>query len=379
MLLKKLNDTKQRQRASQKKSELLRELTKCDETILELKAEVKNSHDKETILNSEIRNLQSEIKYLEANKKNIDILNENIQSSEKNIKDLEIKLEGKEQKIEELLNDKELLLNEKSEILESKNEILQKLKEKELEIQQKDQKIAELREKFKQSSSDLLSKSMQIDKLVKKDKNLGELEETIQNLRSEIGEKDTSEKEKVNKLEEEIRTLETELDASQAIIKELETVKSEMQEQMQEPESGKATIENTKILSNLDDIFEIIKDILPQGKSNIRLVVPEIEDIGKFELDNMIKELPTKVRINIGAEIEDPSGNIIVQEIKDHCQLTNYSEKKFIALNVDSSKFLIGLFIGANKILGIYTEVLEVINLFKPAIMEPFIRGVKVN
>jgi len=370
VLLKNLNDNKKKQRTSQKKSELLLELSKCDDIISELRAELKNSNDKETVLNSEIRNLQSEIKYLEAHKKNIDILNENIESSEKTIKDLEKKLELKEEKIEKLLNDKESLLNEKSEILESKNDILQKLKEKELELQQKDQKITELRDKFKQSSSDLLSKSMQIDKLVKKDKNLGELEETIQNLKNMIGEQDISEREKVTKFEERIRSLEIELETSQNVIKEAKGEK---------PEIIQETIESTKIISNLNNIFKIIKDLLPQGKSNIRLVVPEIDYISKFELVNTIKEIPTKVRINIGAKIEDPVGNICVQDLKNHCQLTNYSAKKFIALNVDSSKFLIGLFIGENEVLGIYTEVLEIINLFKPAIMEPFIRGVKIN
>jgi len=373
VLLKKLNDDKKKQRASQKKSELMVELSKSDEIISELRTELKNSKDKETILNSEIRNLQSEIKYLEANKKNIEILNENIESSERNIKDLEKKLELKEKKIEELLNDKEALLNEKSEIIESKNEILQKLKEKELEIQRNSQKISELREKFKQSSSDLLSKSMQIDKLVKKDKNVDELEETIQNLKDVMGEKEISAREKANTLEERIKSLEIELQTSQRVIKELEEVKIE------EPQISTGSTESTKIISNLESIIDIIKRTLPQGKSNIRLVVPEIDDITKFELISMIKEMPTKVRINISTTIDDPSGNIIVQDLKDHCKLTNYSEKKFIALNVDSSKFLIGLFIGENEVLGIYTEVLEIINLFKPTIMEPFIRGVKIN
>ena len=373
MLLKNLNDNKKKQRASQKKSELLLELSKSDEIISELKAEVKKSKDKETILNSEIRNLLSEIKYLEANKKSIDILNENIESSEKNIKDLENKLELKEKKIEELLNDKEALLNEKSEILESKNEILQKIKEKELELQQKDQKIIELREKFKQSSSDLLSKSMQIDKFVKKDKNMEGLEETIQHLESQLGQKDISEREKEREFEERIRSLEIELETSQKVIEELEITKGKKAEIDEEPK------ESTKIISNLNGIIEIIKDTLPQGKSNIRLVVPEIDDLNKFDLINTIKEIPMKVSINISTKIGDPSGNVFVQDLKNHCQLTDYSDKKFIALNVDSSKFLIGLFTRDNKILGIYSEVLEVINLFKSTIMEPFIRGVKIN
>jgi len=329
----------------------------------ELIAEINEYKNREMELKTELQRLQTESNFMQESR-------ENLENEKKNLTE---KLETKETKIEELVQDKEILLKEKAVIAESKNDILEQVKEKELLLQQNDQKITELREKFKKSSSDLLSKSMQIDKLVKKDKNLGELEETIQNLKNMIGEQDISEREKVTKVEERIRSLEIELETSQNVIKELKEVKGE------KPEIIEETIEGTKIISNLNNIFEIIKDLLPQGKSNIRLVVPEIDYISKFELINTIKEIPTKVRINIGAKIEDPAGNICVQDLKNHCQLTNYSAKKFIALNVDSSKFLIGLFIGENEVLGIYTEVLEIINLFKPAIMEPFIRGVKIN
>ena len=375
--MSKLNDDKKKQRSNQKKSELLVELSKCDDMISELKINLKNSQDKETLLNSEIRNLQSEIKYLEANKKNVELLNENIESFEKTIKDLEIKLELKEEKIEELLKDKESLLNEKSEILESKNSILQKLKEIELEVQQKDQKIIELREKFKQSSSDLLSKSMQIDKLVKKDKNMGDLEETIQKLEGDLERMELSEEEKVKQYEEKIWNLKSELEQSHKVIEELENVAKE--EKKIADETIAESIESTKIVSNLDAIINLIKNLLPQGKSNIRLILPEIDDLNKFELINIIKKLPTKVRINICAKIDDPTGDAFVADLKNYCQLTDYSDKKFLALNVDSSKFLLCLFVGDNKILGIYTEELEFINLFKPALMEPFIRGTKLN
>ena len=375
--MSKLNDDKKKQRSNQKKSELLVELSKCDDMISELKINLKNSQDKETLLNSEIRNLQSEIKYLEANKKNVELLNENIESFEKTIKDLEIKLELKEEKIEELLKDKESLLNEKSEILESKNSILQKLKEIELEVQQKDQKIIELREKFKQSSSDLLSKSMQIDKLVKKDKNMGDLEETIQKLEGDLERMELSEEEKVKQYEEKIWNLKSELEQSHKVIEELENAAKE--EKKIADETIAESIESTKIVSNLDAIINLIKNLLPQGKSNIRLILPEIDDLNKFELIDIIKKLPTKVRINICAKIDDPTGDVFVADLKNYSQLTDYSDKKFLALNVDSSKFLLCLFVGDNKILGIYTEELEFINLFKPALMEPFIRGTKLN
>ena len=139
------------------------------------------------------------------------------------------------------------------------------------------------------------------------------------------------------------------------------------------------SLESTKIISNIETIVKIVQDLLPKGKSNIRLVLPKIENLNKFELVNLIRKIPPKVRVNICANIKDPTGDALVADLKNHCQLTDYKDIKFFALNVDSSKFLIGLFMGDDEILGIYTEELLFINLFKPAIMEPFIRGIKIT
>ncbi|TFF88774.1 MAG: hypothetical protein EU550_00680 [Promethearchaeota archaeon] len=81
--------------------------------------------------------------------------------------------------------------------------------------------------------------------------------------------------------------------------------------------------------------------------------------------------------MNIAAKIEDPFGDPFVRDVKKFCQLTNYSEKKFIAVNIDSTKFLIGIF-KDDKIHAIYTEVSDFIELFKQAIMEPFINGKRI-
>lgn len=356
----------------QKVTSLTSELNLSKDNILKLESGLTEAKNKESMLRSEIRNLQTEIKYLEANKKNIDILNENIQSLEKFRENLEHKLELKERKIEDLLQDKEILLKEKSEVLNGKNEILQEIKEKELELQEKGQDFAKLREKYKQSSSDLLGKSMQIEKLVKKDKIIEEFENKISSLENKLEQKISSETERVNEFEEKISDLEEELKISYENLKSLEHSK----EQMKPLDAGSS--EDTKILLSMDAIIEKIRVVLPQAKSNIRLVMPEIDDLKKYELIKLIKKMPNKIRINIGSNIEDPLNNAFVNELKNYCQLTNYFDKKLIALNVDASKLLIAVLTG-KKVVGIYTEVLEVIDLLKPAIMEPFIKGIKLT
>jgi len=364
-LLEELNELKL------KVTSLNSELNLSKDTILNLESELTEAKNNENMLSSEIRNLQTEIKYIEANKKSVDILDENVHSLDKLRENLEQKLELKEKKIEELLQDKEILLKEKSEVLSGKNEILQEIKEKELELQEKGQDFAKLREKYKQSSSDLLGKSMQIEKLVKKDKIGEEFENKISNLENKLEQQISSKTEMINDFEEKINDLEEELKISYEKLRELEH--SNGQIKSLEVESN----EDTQILSSMDAIIEKIKVVLPQGKSNIRLVLPEIADLQKHELIKIIKKIPNKIRINIGANIEDPLNNAIANDLKNFCQLTSCINKKLIGLNIDASKVLIAVFTG-KEVVGIYTEVLEVVDLLKPAIMEPFIKGIKL-
>lgn len=254
----------------------------------------------------------------------ITLLKERISSLEKEKENIQHKLDVKETKIDQLRSDKETLLKDKANLLEVKNEILQSISSQELELQQRNQKYSELQLKFKQSSGELLSKSMQIDRLLKK-------------------------------------------------VEEMELLKASEEEGKGE----KISLENTGVLSCMEDIISYMGEILPQGKTNVRLVVPEIDDLEKHELMNILKELPSKVRINIAGKIDDTNENTVVQELKDCSQLTNYNDTKFIALNVDSANIIIGILRG-DDVIGLYTDIIEFINLLLPTIMEPFIKGRKI-
>ncbi|MHA1294405.1 MAG: hypothetical protein ACTSQJ_17315 [Promethearchaeota archaeon] len=365
-----LEDELKLQEANNKISKLIDDLNEAKEKISDLMTQYNEAKNKEIMLSGEVRSLQAELKAMQANLKNVDILNDRISFLEKERKNLreelnllEQKIEQKEKKIETLSQDKEKLFTEKAEVLESKNEILQKITQKELDLQQKDQKIAELRMKFKNSSSELLSKTMEIERLNKKISTLQELEEKIKSLEKDLNQKDSVESNIASELQTKIKSLEKELEISNKKIEELK--------------DREKRSESTRVILDLDGIIEHIKQILPLGKSAIRLVLPEIHDLNKFGLTNLIKEVPSNVILNIAAKIENPFTDQFIREIKQFCQLTNYSDKKFIAINADSSKFLIGLFKN-DTIIGIYTEIPEFINLFKQAIMEPFIKGKKV-
>jgi DNA repair exonuclease SbcCD ATPase subunit len=332
--------------ANKKVSRLIDELNESKEKITELMTQYNEAKNKEIMLTGEVRSTQAEMKAMKAEYKNIEILNDRISFLEKERTSTEEQINNLEKKVEELSQDKERLLNEKSEILEGKNEILQQITERELELQQKDQSFGELRDKFKKSSSDLLNKSMEIDKLEKKLKSLDGLEQQESSRGAEI----EGMKVEIEKLKENLAK------AEQA--------------------AGKGEMKETMVIHNFEVIIEQIKTILPKGRSTIRLVLPDIHDIEKYGLTEIIKKIPGNVILNVAAKIDDPFQDTFVKEIKNYCQLTNYSARRFIAVNVDSSQFLIGIFKG-DIMIGIYTEVSDFIELFKQSIMEPFIKGRK--
>jgi len=339
-----------------KLQKLITELNESKEKISELMTQYNEAKNKEIILSGDVRSLQAEIKAEQAKVKNIEILNDRIEflendreKSSEQINSLEQKLDTKENKIEELSQSKENLLEEKSQILEGKNEILQKMTEKELELQQKDQTIADLRVKFKKSNSDLLSKTMEIEKLLKKSASSGDVQGENVDLKAELEEKS----------------------------KELEKIQQELASVQHSSTAHQEVMMGTVVVSSLDGIIAQIKKTLPLGKSTIRLVLPDIHDIEKYEITEVIKAIPGNVIVNVATKIDDAFNDMFVKDIKKYCQLTNYSDRKFIAFNVDSSQFLIGIY-KANDIVGIYTEFPEFIDLFKQAIMEPFIKGRKI-
>ncbi|TFG10180.1 MAG: hypothetical protein EU535_08470 [Promethearchaeota archaeon] len=219
-----------------------------------------------------------------------------------------------------------------------------------------------MREKFKQSSGDLLSKSMEIDKLLKKIDAMVKNQNTLESNGQDVEAKN----QEIEGLKEKINQLEQKQQESQEIIKGYETqVKQE------------TSLKETDVISSIEKAISQVKQILPEGRSTIRLVLPEIEDLKKYDLLDVLKQIPGNVIINIATKIGDPFGDPFVRDVKNFCQLTNYSDKQFIAVNIDSSKFLIGLIKG-DAIDAVYTEVSEFVDIFKQAIMEPFVKGKRV-
>ena len=327
---------------------LKKELSEKENTILELKEQISDmkfkvnetQNDNIKIL-SDLKAQVAETKLLEMKVKNNEILEERIHNLSTEKKSLKTQLLESRTRNENLLKERETLLKEKAQISESKNEILQKISELQLEIKEKDLKFADLQSKFKEISSQNLTIEMDLDKSNKKI-------ETLENEKLELAKK--------------IEELEITLD----VIDEGEVFSTQGQ-----------VIEGTGIIINTSSLTDFFRNNIRTAKSNIRIVLPDIHDIERFSLIEDLHELPKNVTVSIAAKIDDVYSDDFVRELKKNYQLINYEGENVFALNIDSAKIGIGT-TSEKGTLGIYTDSMALIDLFKSTIMAPFLRGRKV-
>ncbi len=332
---------------------LKKELSEKENTILELKEQMSDmkfkvnetQNDNIKIL-SDLKAQVAETKLLEMKVKNNEILEERIHNLSTEKKSLKTQLLESRTRNENLLKERETLLKEKAQISESKNEILQKISELQLEIKEKDLKFADLQSKFKEISSQNLTREMDLDKSNKKI-------ETLENEKLELAKK-IEELEITLEVIDEGNTIQSEIDSTQGQI-----------------------IEGTGIIINTSSLTDFFRNNIRTAKSNIRIVLPDIHDIERFSLIEDLHELPKNVTVSIAAKIDDVYSDDFVRELKKNYQLINYEGENVFALNIDSAKIGIGT-TSEKGTLGIYTDSMALIDLFKSTIMAPFLRGRKV-
>jgi len=326
-------------------------IIQLNEKISQLKSELNETKISKVKFEGDLKAINSEMKLMEIKVKNTEVMEERVKNLSREQMKLEQQLSEYRQKNEYLLKDRETILNEKAQILEKKNEILQENANLKLKMQEREVKIADLKAKFNRALSQILIKQMDFEKNLNNQK---ELEET----RTLIFEELVNYKQKVAELQQIIR-----LDHE-------ETQKVEFKQDID--------IQGTGIISDISAMENYFKNHIKNTKRNIRLVLPNIRDLERYGLLEILNELPENVNVWVAGKIDEQADNKFIQEIRKRYQIINYSNEGIFALNIDSATITIGI-TRDEKTIGIFTDSIDLINIFKPTIMEPFIRGRKVS
>jgi len=322
-----------------------------NEKISQLKSELNETKIAKVKFEGDLKAINSEMKLMEIKIKNTEEMEEKVKSLSLEQMKLKQQLLEYRQKNEYLLKDREDLLNEKAQILEEKNESLQEYANLKLKMQEREVKIADLKAKFNKALSQILIKQMDFEKNLNNQK---ELEET----RTLIFEELVNYKQKVAELQQIIQKDHE------------ETQKVEFKQYI--------NLQGTGIISNLSAMENYFKNQIKNTKRNIRLVLPNIRDLERYGLLEILNNLPENVNVWVAGKIDQQADNGFIQEIRKRYQIINYSNEGIFALNIDSATISIGI-TRHKKTIGIFTDSIDLINIFKPTIMEPFIRGRKVS
>ena len=322
-----------------------------NEKISQLKSELNETKIAKVKFEGDLKAINSEMKLMEIKIKNTEEMEEKVKSLSLEQMKLKQQLSEYRQKNEYLLKDREDLLNEKAQILEEKNESLQEYANLKLKMQEREVKIADLKAKFNKALSQILIKQMDFEKNLNNQK---ELEET----RTLIFEELVNYKQKVAELQKIIR-------------------KDHEETQIVEFKQD-INLQGTGIISDISAMENYFKNHIENTKRNIRLVLPNIRDLERYGLLEILNNLPENVNVWVAGKIDEQADNEFIQEIRKRYQIINYSNEGIFALNIDSATISIGI-TRHKKTIGIFTDSIDLINLFKPTIMEPFIRGRKVS
>lgn len=322
-----------------------------NDKISQLKSELNETKIAKVKFEGDLKAINSEMKLMEIKIKNTEEMEEKVKNLSLEQMKLKQQLSEYRQKNEYLLKDREDLLNEKAQILEEKNESLQEYANLKLKMQEREVKIADLKAKFNKALSQILIKQMDFEKNLNNQK---ELEET----RTLIFEELVNYKQKVAELQKIIR-------------------KDHEETQIVEFKQD-INLQGTGIISDISAMENYFKNQIKNTKRNIRLVLPNIRDLERYGLLEILNNLPENVNVWVAGKIDEQADNEFIQEIRKRYQIINYSNEGIFALNIDSATISIGI-TRHKKTIGIFTDSIDLINLFKPTIMEPFIRGRKVS
>ncbi|MHA1729193.1 MAG: hypothetical protein ACTSWY_10735 [Promethearchaeota archaeon] len=263
--------------------------------------------------------------------KTIETLSNNLSENKKKLtekenknSEMEIKIKDQNEMILRFSKEKEELLKEKitnkENLMDEKMEMSKKISELEHSIEDYKDKIKKLRTRAKTSSDGLLGHSMEIEALKKK-----------------IDEKD----------------------------KEIEKIE------------GILTGE-TGFFGEMNTLMEYVDNKFKEIKRSVRMVLPDISYLEEYNLLSLIKDLSGKIVINLAIPLTQDLNKKIIEELKEKdANVVNTSEKNIFALAIDGSNIALGVTSG-KQVRGIYTTILELVHLFNAALMQPFIKGVRV-
>ncbi len=245
------------------------------------------------------------------------------------------------------------------------------------QIQEKDARINDLTDKLlsvSKEKDDALWAKIDLMKRVTEEKE--QIQEQLMNLQKEHNEL----QQKTRKLKEKSRAAQDgligssfEQDRLKKDIEEKEKSIKEFEEKVASVASGE-----TGILYDVNSSIEYMLTRVGEAKRSLRLVAPTIDFMKQTGLMEAVNKLPESCVVNIATSLDLVHHSSIIDTWKARgWYVNNYQDANFLMSSSNGSNVSIA-FITEGMVSGFYSNVTDLVTIFKQALMHPFIKGQKL-
>ncbi len=228
------------------------------------------------------------------------------------------------------------------------------------------------------------------DSLSLKDQHIKSLETSLLIKEEKIRVIEESNKE-INKIQEELKLL---LSDNSTLKRKVEILNEELLkadkdlEQLEmENEALRSSTSSSSLITNYtdieipkEDILQKMREILQNGKHNVMITVPSLEDLQELYLYEVRSSVSLKISCSIDAKSGDQSNLLEEFQSLDNISLRNYSNGDRFSINRDGAELLFAA-VGSkeNNYLVVHTLDPNHIKLFNSYTMEAWLRGRKLD
>jgi DNA repair exonuclease SbcCD ATPase subunit len=192
----------------------------------------------------------------------------------------------------------------------------------------------------------------------------------------------------VNQQKDKIKVLkETKRKAQDSIMGstfEMDRIKKEVEERDKQIHEIEERVESvakgtTGIFFDHQGIIDYLKERITVARRSLRLVVPTITYLDENNLLKLLNELPDNCIVNIATKIDEVEQAEFVEKWKERgFYLTNYEEENLVCISSNGEDVGVA-FVTTESGSGFFTNILDLVTIFKQAVMHAFIRGKKIH
>ncbi len=254
---------------------------------------------------------------------------------------------------------------------------MNKVNERDDTIKQKDARITELTDKLtlvSKEKDDALWAKIDLMKQITAERE--QLHSQVTGIQQEMLKKD----QKLKKLKEKSRAAQDGLIGSSFEQDRLKKQVEEKDKSLQEIEEKIASVASgsTGILYDVKSSIEYLMLRIKEANRSLRIVAPTIDFMKETGLFDAINELPDSCVVNIATALDLAEHSSIIESWKNRgWYVNNYQDKNFLMASSNGSNVSIA-FITQGMVSGFYSNIADLVTIFKQALMHPFIKGQKL-